>query len=75
MVLENLLLLRHREPGAERPYKALGYPFAPGFFIIASAGAIVAEAMRVPETTAAGLAVIAAGVPVYFIFAARKKSR
>jgi len=70
-----LFVLRQREPGAERPYKALGYPFAPGFFIIASAGAIIAEAMRVPETTAAGLAVIAAGVPVYFVFAARKKGR
>jgi hypothetical protein len=31
--------------------------------------------MRVPETTLAGLAVIAAGVPAYFLFAATKKGR
>ena len=70
-----LFVLRRREPRAERPYKALGYPLAPGFFVIASAGAIVAEAMRVPDTTAAGLAVIAAGLPFYFLFVARSPRR
>ena len=75
LTIAGIFILRKTKPDMPRPYKALGYPFAPGFFIIASAGAIVAEAMRVPETTAAGLAVIAAGVPVYFVFAARKKGR
>ena len=70
-----LFVLRRREPQAERPFKALGYPLAPGFFVIASAGAIVAEAIRLPDTTAAGLAVIAAGLPVYFLFVVRARRR
>ena len=70
-----LFVLRRREPNAERPYKALGYPFAPGFFVLASAGMVIAEIMRVPDTALAGLAVIAAGLPAYFLFAARKKGR
>jgi APA family basic amino acid/polyamine antiporter len=70
-----LFVLRRREPNAERPFKALGYPLAPGFFVVASAWMVVAEIMRVPETTLAGLAVIAAGVPAYFLFAATKKGR
>jgi APA family basic amino acid/polyamine antiporter len=70
-----LFVLRRREPHAERPFKALGYPLAPAFFVAASAWMLVAEAMRVPDTTAAGLAVIAAGIPAYFVFAARAKGR
>lgn len=69
-----LFVLRTREPGAERPFKALGYPLAPGFFVLASAGMVIAEIIRVPNTAFAGLAVIAAGIPVYFLFA-RKKAR
>jgi APA family basic amino acid/polyamine antiporter len=70
-----LFVLRHREPNAERPFKALGYPFAPGFFVIASAFMIVAEFRREPEPTLAGLAVIAAGLPAYFVFASWQKAR
>ena len=36
---------------------------------------MIAETIRVPGTTFAGLAVIAAGIPAYFLFAARKKAR
>jgi len=70
-----LFVLRRREPSATRPFKALGYPLAPGFFVVASAGMVVAEIMRVPKTSLAGLAVIAAGLPVYFLFAHRAKGR
>lgn len=70
-----LFVLRRREPHAERPFKALGYPLAPAFFVVASVWMLVAEAIRIPETTAAGLAVIAAGIPAYFVFAARTKTR
>ena len=70
-----LFVLRRREPGAERPYKALGYPIAPAFFVLASAGMVIAEINRVPDTAFAGLAVIAAGIPVYFLFARKKALR
>ena len=70
-----LFVLRRREPHADRPFKALGYPMAPAFFIAASAWMLIAEALRQPRVTAAGLAVIAAGIPMYFVFAARAKRR
>lgn len=72
VAVAGLFVLRHREPNAERPFKAVGYPLAPAFFVVASAWMLIAEAMRVPDTTAIGLAVIAAGIPAYFVFAARK---
>ena len=70
-----LFVLRRREPSAERPFKALGYPIVPGFFVLASAGMVIAEINRVPKDTLAGLAVIAVGIPVYFLFARKKALR
>ena len=70
-----LFVLRRREPGAERPFKTFGYPVVPGIFVLASVGMVIAEIYRVPEPSRAGLAVIAAGLPVYWLFARRGRSR
>jgi APA family basic amino acid/polyamine antiporter len=77
-----LFVLRNREPNAERPFKALGYPVAPAIFVIASflilANALYTDLVK-PMTTgtpfgpsAAGLLVIALGLPLYWIFRARR---
>jgi APA family basic amino acid/polyamine antiporter len=71
-----LFVLRRREPNAERPFSTWGYPFAPAIFSLASL-AIVANAlwsdlvMPIAAGTrwgpsAAGLVVIAAGVPIFW---------
>jgi basic amino acid/polyamine antiporter, APA family len=59
-----LFVLRRRDP-RPRPFAALGYPWAPAIFVIASAAMLVNVLWRNPRTTAAGLAIIAAGIPVY----------
>ena len=33
----SVFVLRFREPDAPRPFRAWGYPLAPGFFMLASA--------------------------------------
>jgi APA family basic amino acid/polyamine antiporter len=79
-----VFVLRRREPDAPRPFKALGYPIAPAVFAIAS-GLIVLNALwtdlLVPIVrggpwgpTAAGMLVIAAGLPVYALFARRSSA-
>ena len=60
-----LFVLRHRDPRAERPFRALGYPVAPALFVIASFVMVVNEVWNNPGTSIAGLAVIAAGLPLY----------
>jgi APA family basic amino acid/polyamine antiporter len=71
-----LFVLRRREPGAPRPFRAWGYPAAPAIFAVASL-AIVANALWTdllrPILTgaawgpsAAGLIIIAAGIPLYW---------
>jgi len=68
-----LFVLRAREPQADRPFKALGYPLAPAVFVAASA-AIVANAMyRDPRPSGAGALIILAGVPLCALFTALRK--
>ena len=77
-----LFVLRWREPHAVRPFKALGYPIAPAIFTIACF-VILANALYtdlvVPAIqgaqlgpSAAGLLVIALGLPLYFWFSKKK---
>lgn len=66
-----LFVLRARQPGAERPFRAWGYPVAPGLYVLAS-GVILVNALAVaPLVTGAGVAVIAAGIPLYWLFLRR----
>ena len=58
--------LRQSEPDTPRPFRAWGYPWAPGIFVAASAVMLVNEVWRSPRTSAAGLAIIAAGLPIYW---------
>jgi APA family basic amino acid/polyamine antiporter len=77
-----LFVLRWREPNAERPFKALGYPVAPAIFTIACfvilANALYNDLVK-PMTeggpvgpSAWGLLVIALGLPLYYFFARRR---
>lgn len=67
-----LFVLRLREPHAERPFNAWGYPFAPGLFVAASAAMIVHRLWTEPSQTLYGLIIIGAGIPLYYLFARRQ---
>ncbi len=67
-----LFVLRRREPDAPRPFRALGYPVAPGLFVVASAAMVVNAIWREPLPSLGGLAILAAGIPVYFLFQRRQ---
>ena len=70
-----LFVLRSREPNAPRPFKAFGYPIVPGTFAVVSL-VIVANALYGdPRTSGAGVLIILAGLPVYWIIARRKPAR
>jgi APA family basic amino acid/polyamine antiporter len=68
-----VFVLRRREPDAPRPFKALGYPVAPGVFVLASAAMVGNEIWSRPGPALAGLAVIGAGFPLYLFFARRAR--
>jgi APA family basic amino acid/polyamine antiporter len=60
-----VFVLRRHRPKEVRPFRTWGYPWAPAIFVAASAGMLVNELWRNGATAAAGVAVIAAGIPVY----------
>ena len=84
IAVSSLFVLRRREPSAPRPFTALGYPVAPAIFTLAM-GLIVMNALWTDLVrpviygeqwgpAAAGLIVIAAGVPVYLALRSRASS-
>ena len=68
-----LFVLRKREPDAPRPFRAWGYPIAPGIYAIASAAIVVNGLVREPGPTGAGALIIVAGLPAYLAFRRRQK--
>lgn len=62
-----VFVLRRRDPDAERPFKTWGYPVAPAVFVGASFMMVANAIWRSPGTSLAGLTIIAAGVPIYFL--------
>jgi basic amino acid/polyamine antiporter, APA family len=84
VAVSSLFVLRRREPDAVRPFRAWGYPVAPAVFTLASAlivGNALWKDLAKPilyggawGPAAAGLLVIAAGVPVYLLLRGRATS-
>jgi len=67
-----LFVLRHRQPDAPRPFRAWGYPIAPGVFVIASAAMVANAIWREPGPSLAGVGILLAGIPVYLLFKTRQ---
>ena len=59
----SLFVVRHRgEPGS---FRAWGYPWAPAIFCLVGFAIVVNTVAEAPRVAFAGLAVMAAGIPVY----------
>ncbi len=72
-----IFVLRRTRPDAPRPYRAWGYPLVPGLYVLlASAFCIILLfAPDTAEFSRRGLALMAVGIPVYFIFGRRFGNR
>ena len=49
IAVASVFVLRRREPEADRPFRAWGYPYAPAAFVIASAVMVGNEIWRNPQ--------------------------
>jgi len=67
-----LVVLRRTRPGAPRPYKAPFYPVLPLVFAIAGFGIVANTFVADPIDAIVGTAIIALGVPVYWVWQARR---
>jgi basic amino acid/polyamine antiporter, APA family len=62
------IFLLRRRPGYAPAYRVWGYPWVPGVFVVASAVIVINRFLSDPLDSAAGLALVAAGIPAYLIW-------
>jgi APA family basic amino acid/polyamine antiporter len=63
-----IFILRRQRPEAERPYKAFGYPFVPALYVALATLIMIDLLIYKPDFTWPGLIIVAAGIPVYFLW-------
>jgi APA family basic amino acid/polyamine antiporter len=68
LTIAGIFRLRRKQPDAERPYKAFGYPVVPALYIAAAAVILVVLFIYQTATTWPGLIIILTGVPVYYVW-------
>src|SRR6185369_5771439 len=68
LTIIGIFVLRSKQPDAERPYKAFGYPIIPALYVIGAA--VILVVLFIYQTTATwpGLLIVLTGVPVYFLW-------
>ena len=68
---------RRRHPLAERDagsFRMPGYPLVPALFVAAALLAVVSAVRNNPSRSAIGAALLASGVPMYFLFDRRRRA-
>jgi APA family basic amino acid/polyamine antiporter len=74
LTIAGIFILRKKQPNAERPYKAFGYPFLPIIYIIMGLSFCILLIIYKPQFTWPGLTITLIGIPLYFIAVKNKKS-
>jgi len=68
-----VFIFRHRDPQSPRPYRVWGYPVVPGLFVLSSALLLYYTFTNNLRNSASGCLVILAGIPVFYVFARRRR--
>jgi|SRR5579862_1569892 len=71
-MVAGVILLRIQRPDLPRPYRMWGYPITPVLFLLIAGWFLLNTIVTRPVPALLCLLLIAAGVPVYFIWARRK---
>ncbi|HVX65815.1 MAG TPA: amino acid permease [Bryobacteraceae bacterium] len=68
LTIAGVFVLRRTRPAMERPYRALGYPVLPAFYILLAGAIEILLLLYKPNYTWPGLILVLLGVPVYFLW-------
>jgi APA family basic amino acid/polyamine antiporter len=66
-----VIVLRHREPDVDRPYRVWGYPYVPAVFLLVTLYLLINTLFATPSRALAGIGLIVLGLPVYEYFVRR----
>jgi APA family basic amino acid/polyamine antiporter len=72
LTIAGIFILRWKRPGAERPYKAFGYPVLPLIYILMGLTFCILLIIYKPQYTWPGLIITLLGIPLYYIAVANK---
>ena len=64
-----VIALRRKQPAADRPYRTIGYPLTPLFYLMMAILLVVGFLVTGPKTSGIGFAIALTGLPVYAIWA------
>ncbi|WP_238387909.1 APC family permease [Pararcticibacter amylolyticus] len=67
LTIGGVFILRVRQPAAERPYKAVGYPILPAVYILLGLSFCILLIIYKPGFTWPGLIITLIGVPLYYL--------
>ncbi|MEJ6980327.1 amino acid permease [Pedobacter sp. P351] len=68
LTIFGIFILRRKQPEAERPYKAFGYPLLPAIYILMGLAFCTLLIIFKPEYTWPGLIIVLIGLPVYYLW-------
>jgi len=75
MTVFGVLILRRKYPERTRPYRMWGYPYTALLFVLFAAWFVINTFVTRPLPSAAGVAIMVAGVAAYFIWSRWSRSR
>ncbi|ESU27991.1 amino acid permease [Flavobacterium saliperosum S13] len=67
LTIYGIFILRKKQPDAERPYKAFGYPYLPLFYIVVASAISISLLITKFSTCGWGVLIMLAGIPVYYL--------
>ena len=73
LTIAGIFILRKKQPDIERPYKAFGYPFLPGLYILMGLTFCVLLVIYKPGYTWPGLIITLLGIPIYYLALRKRK--
>jgi APA family basic amino acid/polyamine antiporter len=68
LTIIGIFLLRRKQPGVERPYRAFGYPIVPALYVVGATVILLVLFIYQTATTWPGLLIVISGVPIYFLW-------
>lgn len=66
MAAASVIVLRRKRPDLDRPYRTLGYPLVPIFFVLVALTLLLNTLVQSPRESVLGLVLIVAGLPFYY---------
>lgn len=74
LTIYGIFILRKKQPLAERPYKAFGYPFLPLMYILLASAFCVTLLFTRLSTCGWGVLIMLIGIPIYYLTKPKKHS-